>query len=1097
MVALAVSLGLWIWGALVSPSGISVVVHSPEEIERLARMREPSLDPLTAHHPVVEVDYAEGTRAGWYPKGEAPVLADLVKEGVLPSVAERTGSEPLVLRGPEGIGRYGGNWSDAVTWDSQVWDRMNRYNGGVTLARWSPNGYPILPHVAKSWTSSPDLKTWTFKLRRGMRWSDGHPFTAEDFVYWFRWEVRYFLDRGYALNDEGYRLLRSGNEYGELEMVDDETIRFVFPNPNPFFLEMVAGTSVKELFAPRHYLERFHPELGDRELIAEIMERRRFSEPHQVYLEVKREDNPGHPRINPWIYRQFSPYPPHRFVRNPYFWAVDPDGNQLPYIDQITEDVVTPELLALKVSSGSMDAIFEPAILNMANYGLFMGARERHGFDVRHFYPGWSSRWAIAANQNYHYTEDDAVGRQKWELLNLKEFRQALSLAINRRAIIRGEFFGFGEPAQISPAPDSPFHHERLHRSFTEHDPERANRLLDRIGLTRRDADGYRTLPDGSPMIWFIVYPENVDPGPLQFVIDDWARVGIRVIARYATKGLLYTVRMSSSFEFIATGAYVDFVPVVEPKSYVPVDRYSMFAPEFGTWYDEQLRAGMAEAQAAATPPPPGSPFDRVIRLYDEAMTASSRDEGIEKFGGIFDLAADHTWNISIASAPPAISIVSDGFRNVPENGLHGNMFHSPLNFGSEAFFLAEHSLSPAEVAQLKRDLRAPGSFPPLGAVGGAEHTAGDGGLGRLVQGLVGLLLLAGVIMVGVRHPYVGRRLLLFVPMLVVISAMSFTIIQIPPGNIIETRLMSLEQSGTTVSQQEIERIRAQFHLDDPFVVRYLRWLGIYWFAGFADADRGLLQGDLGVSLSDPLRPQPVNDLVGDRILFTVLLSGGTILFTWSLALPIGIVSAVRQYSATDYILTFIGFVGMSVPGFLLSLLVMYWGGRFLGIDLTGLFSPAYETQSHWTWGKVLDLLKHVWVPLLVLGVEGTAVMIRVMRGNLLDELHKPYVVTALAKGVRPLKLVLKYPVRVAINPFVSSIGSLFPELISGGAIVSVVLGLPTVGPLMLAAFLNEDIYLAGSMLVVLSILGIVGTLVSDLLLMWLDPRIRMTPNSR
>ncbi|MEZ5275069.1 MAG: ABC transporter substrate-binding protein [Opitutaceae bacterium] len=1092
VVAAGLGMALWGWGRFTRPPDFRADVRSSKEIEELATIRASYLDPAKAHHPVVEVDYGEGRHADWYPKAEAPVLAELVSEGALPPVDERTGPEPLVLRGPDGIGRYGGDWADAVTWDSQVWDRMNRYNAGVTLVRWSPNGYPILPHVARSWESSPDLKTWTFHLRRGMRWSDGHPFTGGDFVYWYRWEVLYFQRLGYALNDEGYRLLRSGNEFGRVESVDDLTVQFIFPHPNPFFLEMVAGTSVKELFAPRHYLERFHPELGDRELIAEIMTRRKFSEAPQVYLEVKREDNPEHPRINPWIYRRYSPYPPHRFVRNPYYWAVDPKGNQLPYIDQITEDVMTRELLSLKASSGGFGAIFESDDLDLSNYALYMEARGPHGFDVRHFMSGLSSLWSIGINQDLHHAGDDEAGRQKRELLKNRDFRQALSIAINRNAIIRAEFHGFGEPAQISPGPGSPFHHEGLYRSFTEYDPDRANRLLDGIGLTGRDADGYRTLPDGSPMVWSILHPENVAPGPFQFVIDDWAAVGIRAIERYVNRGLLFTLRMSATFEFLASPSYADFVPVIDPKSYVPVDRFSVFAPVAGTWYEGQLRLGAPYTGVPVERPPVGGLFDRVIQLYDQAMTAPTRSEGMMRFRQIFDLAAENTWTISVASAPPGIAVISDGFRNVPEHGLRGNIFHTPLNLGSEAFFLAEPAMSRSSLAQLKRDLAAPGSFSLLGLSGVDPVSRGAQGLNRLLQWVIGLLGLVGLVMVCVRHPFVGRRLLLFLPMLLVISFMTFTIIQIPPGNIIETRLLSLEQSGTTVSQQEIDRIRAQFHLGDGFLTRYLRWIGIPWFVSFAENDRGLLQGDLGVSLSDPLHPRPVNELVGDRILFTVLLSAGTILFTWTLALPIGILSAVRQYSPLDYALTFVGFVGMSVPGFLLSLLIMYWGGRFLGIDLTGLFSPAYESQAGWTWGKVLDLLKHIWVPLLVLGVEGTAVMIRVMRGNLLDELNKPYVVTARAKGLRPFKLVLKYPVRMAVNPFVSGVGSLLPELISGGAIVSVVLGLPTVGPLMLGAFLNEDIYLAGSMLVVLSLLGIMGTLISDLLLMWLDPRIRM-----
>jgi ABC-type dipeptide/oligopeptide/nickel transport system permease component len=230
---------------------------------------------------------------------------------------------------------------------------------------------------------------------------------------------------------------------------------------------------------------------------------------------------------------------------------------------------------------------------------------------------------------------------------------------------------------------------------------------------------------------------------------------------------------------------------------------------------------------------------------------------------------------------------------------------------------------------------------------------------------------------------------------------------------------------------------------------------------------------------------QEVNEIVGDRILLTFCISLGTILFTWAVAVPIGIYSAVRQYSLFDYVLTFIGFVGMCVPPFLLALVLMAAAG------VSGLFSAEYAAQPEWTWGKVVDLLRHIWIPIVVLGVGGTAGMIRVMRANLLDELRKPYVITARAKGVRPVRLLFKYPVRLALNPFVSGIGSLFPTLVSGGAIVAMVLALPTVGPLLLEALFSEDMYLAGSMLMVLSLLGVLGTLVSDLLLLWLDPRIR------
>ncbi|MHC4200412.1 MAG: ABC transporter permease, partial [Planctomycetota bacterium] len=313
-------------------------------------------------------------------------------------------------------------------------------------------------------------------------------------------------------------------------------------------------------------------------------------------------------------------------------------------------------------------------------------------------------------------------------------------------------------------------------------------------------------------------------------------------------------------------------------------------------------------------------------------------------------------------------------------------------------------------------------------------------------------------------------------------------IIQLPPGDFVTTRIMQLEESGDEADLQEIEELKEMFQLGRWMPVRYARWMGLKWFGTFDPKDAGLLQGNMGRSM-ESLRV--VNDIVGDRILLTVLISLGTILFTWAVAIPIGIYSAVKQYSIGDYVFTFLGFVGMCIPGFLLALLLIHVSGKWFGITVSGLFSSRYGAQPEWTWGKFADLLQHIWVPVVVLGAGGTAGMIRIMRANLLDELKKPYVTTARAKGVRPMKLLFKYPVRLALNPFVSGIGGLFPQLVSGGAIVAMVLSLPTVGPLMLSALMSEDMYLAGSMLMVLSLLGVLGTLVSDLLLLWLDPRIR------
>jgi ABC-type dipeptide/oligopeptide/nickel transport system permease component len=341
-----------------------------------------------------------------------------------------------------------------------------------------------------------------------------------------------------------------------------------------------------------------------------------------------------------------------------------------------------------------------------------------------------------------------------------------------------------------------------------------------------------------------------------------------------------------------------------------------------------------------------------------------------------------------------------------------------------------------------------------------------------------------------VRHPFIGRRLFLMVPTLLIVSIVVFVIVQLPPGDYLESRMLEYQMQGTEASIFQIEDLRRNFHLNESMTKRYLRWTGFVWFTTLDERDTGLLQGNLGLSME---HNRSVNQIVGDRLLLTVVVTVAAILFTWVVALPAGLYSALRPYSWGDHALTLFVFVGMSVPSFLFALVMVYLGKTWFGVNVSGLFSQEYATVHDWNWPKVVDLLKHLWLPVVVLGAGGAAGMVRVMRANLLDELKKPYVLTARAKGLRPLRLLLKYPLRLALTPFISSLGNLFPQLVSGGAIVAIVLSLPMIGPVMLDALQTEDVYLAGSMLMVMSLIGVVGTLISDLLLLWLDPRIRLT----
>jgi len=322
---------------------------------------------------------------------------------------------------------------------------------------------------------------------------------------------------------------------------------------------------------------------------------------------------------------------------------------------------------------------------------------------------------------------------------------------------------------------------------------------------------------------------------------------------------------------------------------------------------------------------------------------------------------------------------------------------------------------------------------------------------------------------------YVIRRMLTMIPTLVVISVLVFVLIQLPPGDILTSRLRELQQQGEEISEEQIAALRARYHLDDPLYVQYVKWV------------TGFLRGDLGYSI---VYEQPVNELIWERLGYTLLIALSCMLFTWAVALPLGIFSAVRKYTLPDYGLTVVAFLGLSTPGFMLALVLMYVGHEVFGVSVGGLFSPRYAGQP-WGCGKLLDLLKHLWIPMVVVGATGTAGLMRVMRANLLDELQKPYVITARAKGVGAVRLILKYPVRIAINPFISTVGWMLPALFSGSTIVAVVLSLPTTGPLLLESLMNQDMYLAGSFILILSTLTVIGTLISDILLAATDPRIR------
>jgi peptide/nickel transport system permease protein len=323
---------------------------------------------------------------------------------------------------------------------------------------------------------------------------------------------------------------------------------------------------------------------------------------------------------------------------------------------------------------------------------------------------------------------------------------------------------------------------------------------------------------------------------------------------------------------------------------------------------------------------------------------------------------------------------------------------------------------------------------------------------------------------------YLSRRLLTMILTLLVISALVFVIIQLPPGDYLSSYIAQLQSQGEMVPQEKIDFLRSQYGLDRSMVEQYFVWLG------------GLVQGDLGYSFE---YNRPVTEVVGDRLLLSMVLNFSTVLFIYIVSFPIGVYSATHQYSWGDHGLTFLGLIGLATPNFLLALILMYLANIYFGTSIGTLMADRYIDQP-WTMGKVLSLMEHLWVPVLVIGTSGTAGMIRRLRANLLDELQKQYVVTGRAKGLSSGRLLVKYPLRMALNPFIADIGNLLPQVVSGSVIVSAVMSLQTTGPMLLAALQSQDMYLAGSFLMFLAVLTVIGMFVSDLLLAVLDPRIRL-----
>ncbi|MCC5844375.1 MAG: ABC transporter permease subunit [Verrucomicrobia bacterium] len=1060
--------------------------RDPEIFEQHNQKRNPLLDLENPPVFTLDVDYSEGMSADWWPRGESPLLTELVEKAVLPPVEERVGPEPVVQRGFGGIGNYGGDWWTLATDVDQVRLMLQYVIANNTLVRFSPYGAPVRPHVARGVIPSEDYRIWTVHLRRGIRWSDGHPFTSEDIRFW--WEhVANDPDNGFIPET-----LRVAGRSGNIEVIDRYTVRYEFPESHPgFLLDQASAAGSLYMAGPAHYLKQFHHRLGNRDLVERIAVRNRIR-PENVLRERNSVMNPERPSLSPWILRTYRSNGPWTLVRNPYYFVVDEAGNQLPYLDRIVFRQVSEQLQEKTVMDGTASAVFAGA---STNYTSLINQRASGNFEVRHWFSGGGGQLAIMPNRQLPVTPQDFSSAQRRELLRNPEFRRALSISIDRVRIIGAESMGVGEPVAPGPGPGEAGYDPEHLKVNVEYDLRRANEILDALGLHQRDSEGYRTLPDGSRLSFRLVAPAGGSIGTLQFVRSDWKRAGIRVVMQQRPHRLLLMERNRA-----------DFV-IANNVTALGWESLGAGAPYF-SWYH---RGGLhGDPDATGLPAQPGELEIRLMQIGERARVTPDPEEQLELLREIMLHSREQVWMIPVlppsAMRPQSLFVVKNGLKGVPDSLFATFNLGSPNNAAPESWYWEDPDTlngEPVEPDFLRERAGAilneiqNVTLPPrtLGADG--EDVSGRSGItpGLVIQISIWMAITLFILLSAIRHPFVIKRLVTMVPTMGVISVIVFTGIQLPPGSYLDTHILNLEEQGLRAEAEiEIAQLEENFHLNDSKFKNYLRWSGLLWFFTYDRSDQGLLQGHMGYSM---VNNRPVTELMGDRLLLTFLLSLGTILFTWIVAIPVGIYSAVKQYSAGDYVVTVIGFLGMCIPNFIFALVLMLLSRQWFDFTISGMFSSQFVMQEHWDWPKFVDLLKHLWIPVAVIGTAGTAGMIRVMRANLLDELKKPYVTTARAKGMRPLRLLFKYPVRLALNPFISGIGGILPALISGSAIVSIILSLPTVGPLLLQAVMIEDIYMAGSLLFILSLLSVIGVLISDLLLMALDPRIRMSGGSR
>ena len=589
---------------------------------------------------------------------EAPELRVKVAAGELPPVEKRLPEEPLVVKPAEEIGQYGGTWRWPRIRSNELWAFFS-YEAGEFLVRYSPDFKKVVPNVAKDFKWSKDAKTVTFYLRKGMKWSDGAPFTADDFVFWYK---------DIILNDQltpaKPAWLKVGGELGKLEKINEYTFKISFTQPYGFLTEKLSGWWAPNLYAPKHYLKQFHPKYTSMDKIKKEMKKEGFDTWIDLFESKNTiQDNPNLPVITAWHVINSTIKPIQRAVRNPYYWKIDTKGNQLPYINHIQSTLLPDrQALLLKAIAGDIDFAYR-RIQGVQNYTLMMQNQKKGNYKVWMMINPSNNFYTIFLN--YHHK--DPVLRK---LIRNKQFRIALSVAINRNEVNELTQKGLGKPAQVTPAPGSAWYSEKLAKLYTEYDPQRANEILDKLGLKWDKNHEYRLRADGKRLKFiinaFTPWPiDNVEA--MELVKGYWKKIGIQTVVKPTSRDLWVKRVTSCDFDvasYVVSTGWLGYIPLQDQV--FPLDQYYYTAPMWGLWFATKGKSGEE----------PPAELKQMMKIYGEALRTASMEKRNELIKEAVKINVENLLQIGMVCEPNIgrFGIVKNNFRNVPNPPLSGDL---------------------------------------------------------------------------------------------------------------------------------------------------------------------------------------------------------------------------------------------------------------------------------------------------------------------------------------------------------------------------------------------------------------------------------------